>query len=157
MVSYYVKLKKDHPALISIEDGLHEKDYEGWIKLTRTMTDEFKDSPVMLVGDDLYTTNTDLIKEGITNKWATALLLKVNQIGTITEAMQAARMIFEQHGSVIVSHRSGETIDSLISDLGVGIGAQFLKIGATARGERIAKFNRLLVLEEYLVQHNMLL
>jgi enolase len=132
LIKYYMKLKKDHPALISIEDGMAEKDYEGWIKLTSTMTSEYKD--MMLVGDDLYTTNTELITQGIKNKWANALLLKVNQIGTISESMNAARMIFADQGNVAVSHRSGETPDSLIADLAVSIGAQFIKTGATARG-----------------------
>jgi len=154
MIAYYMKMKKDHPALISIEDGLHEKDYEGWIKLTATMTSEHKD--MMLVGDDLYTTNTDLIQNGVQNKWANALLLKVNQIGTISEAMSAAKMIFENKGNVAVSHRSGETCDSLIADLAVAIGAQFIKTGATARGERVIKYNRLLAIEEYLKANNML-
>jgi len=148
-------LKKDHPALISIEDGLDEKDYEGWIKLTAAMTEEHKD--MMLVGDDLYTTNTDLIQQGIQKKWANALLLKVNQIGTISEAMSAARMIFDHRGNVAVSHRSGETTDALIADLAVAIGAQFIKTGATARGERVAKYNRLLQIEEYLRANNQLL
>jgi len=155
MVKYYLKLKKEHPALISIEDGLDEKDYEGWTKLTAAMTEEHKD--MMLVGDDLYTTNTELIQLGLQKKWANALLLKVNQIGTISEAMSAARMIFADRGNVVVSHRSGETNDSLVSDLAVAIGAQFIKIGATARGERVAKFNRLLVIEEHLRSNNMLL
>jgi len=154
MVKYYMKLKKDHPALISIEDGMAEKDYDGWVKLTSTMTSEYKD--MMLIGDDLYTTNTDLISQGVKNKWANALLLKVNQIGTISEAMNAAKMIYEDKGNVAVSHRSGETIDALISDLAVAIGAQFIKIGATARGERVAKYNRLLVIEEYLKTNNLL-
>jgi len=154
MVRYYMKLKKDHPALISIEDGMAEKDYDGWVKLTSTMTAEYKD--MMIIGDDLYTTNTDLISQGVKNKWANALLLKVNQIGTISEAMNAAKMIYEDKGNVAVSHRSGETIDALISDLAVAIGAQFIKIGATARGERVAKYNRLLAIEEYLKTNNLL-
>ena len=87
---------------------------------------------------------------------ANALLLKVNQIGTISESMDAAKMIFEQKGNVIVSHRSGETPSAVISDLAVAIGAQFIKTGATARGERIAKYNRLLAIEEYLEKNNLL-
>jgi len=154
MVKYYMRLKKDHPALISIEDGMAEQDYDGWVKLTSTMTSEYKD--MMLVGDDLYTTNTELIAQGIKNKWANALLLKVNQIGTISEAMNAAKMIYEDKGNVAVSHRSGETTDALISDLAVAIGAQFIKTGATARGERVAKYNRLLAIEEYLKANNLL-
>ena len=102
------------------------------------------------VGDDLYTTNTDLIQKGIAGKWANSLLLKVNQIGTVSESMDAARMIFADKGQVIVSHRSGETINTLISDLAVAIGAGFIKTGAPARSERGAKYNRLLVIEELL-------
>jgi len=154
MVQFYIQLKKSHSALISIEDGLDEKDYDGWIKLTAAMSEEFKD--MMLVGDDLYTTNTSLISQGIKSKWANPLLLKVNQIGTISEAMMAAKMIFDDKGNVAVSHRSGETIDALISDLAVAIGAQYIKTGAPCRGERAAKYNRLLVIEEYLRQNNML-
>lgn len=148
LVQYYLKLKKDHPALISIEDGLDEKDYDGWKALTEAFAKEHPG--FMLVGDDLYTTNTDLIKQGVANKWANALLLKVNQIGTVSEAMDAARLIFQDQGQVIVSHRSGETINTLISDLAVGIGAGFIKTGAPARSERGAKYNRLLAIEELL-------
>eukprot|EP01083_Nonionella_stella_P213506 770032_1 len=150
MVAFYEKLVEDHPALISIEDGLHEKDYEGWIKLTESLGNK------MSVGDDLYTTNPELIKQGIEKKWANALLLKVNQIGTVSEAMDAARLIFDQGQNVIVSHRSGDTPDSLIADLAVGIGAQYIKTGAPARGERISKYNRLLQIEEFLSENGML-
>lgn len=153
-VQYYLKLKADHPALISIEDPLNEDDYEGWAKMTAAFAQQYKD--VMIVGDDLYTTNPRLIERGIQAKWANALLLKVNQIGTVSEAMQAARMIFASGGNVAVSHRSGETVDSIISDLAVAIGAQFIKTGAPARGERVSKYNRLLAIEEYLESKNML-
>eukprot|EP00823_Brevimastigomonas_motovehiculus_P004879 TRINITY_DN3341_c0_g1_i1.p1 TRINITY_DN3341_c0_g1~~TRINITY_DN3341_c0_g1_i1.p1 ORF type:complete len:515 (+),score=96.66 TRINITY_DN3341_c0_g1_i1:33-1577(+) len=148
MIKYYLKLKQQHPALISIEDGLDESDYDGWTKLTKAFTDEYKD--FMLVGDDLFTTNKESIAKGIEKKWANSLLLKVNQIGTITESMTAARLMLENNGRVIVSHRSGESCSALITDLGVAIGAQFLKIGAPARGERVAKYNRLITIEEYL-------
>jgi len=111
----------------------------------------------MIVGDDLYTTNTNLIKKGIEESWANALLLKVNQIGTITESMDAARMIFSAGQNVIVSHRSGETETTIISDLSVAIGAKFIKTGATARGERVAKYNRLLQIEEFLIENELLL
>lgn len=154
MVQFWVNLKKSHPALISIEDGLAQHDVDGWAKLTRAFAEQKEG--VMVVGDDLYTTNTETIKKGIAGKWANALLLKVNQIGTISQAMDAARLIFEDRGSVIVSHRSGDTTGSLISDLAVAIGAQFIKTGATARGERIAKYNRLLQIEEYLAERNRL-
>uniref|UniRef100_A0A2R5L0F2 Enolase n=2 Tax=Hirondellea gigas TaxID=1518452 RepID=A0A2R5L0F2_9CRUS len=150
LIGFYENLVKDHPALVSIEDGLHEKDYEGWINLTERL------SSIMCVGDDLYTTNTDLIKKGIKEKWANALLLKVNQIGTISEAMEAARLVFAEKCNVIVSHRSGETPGSLIADLAVGIGAQYIKTGAPARGERISKYNRLLQIENFLKSHDLL-
>lgn len=152
LVQYYVQLKEKYPALISIEDGLDEKDYEGWTALTAALGSK----DMMIVGDDLYTTNTNLIQKGIEGKWANALLLKVNQIGTITEAMNAAKMLFDVGGQVIVSHRSGESSSSIISDLVVGIRANYIKTGATARGERIAKYNRLLQIEEYLAEHDML-
>jgi len=98
----------------------------------------------------------DLLKKGIEEKWANALLLKVNQIGTISEAMEAAKLIFSSNQNVIVSHRSGETETTIISDLAVAIGAKFIKTGATARGERVSKYNRLLQIEDYLKQNNLL-
>jgi enolase len=148
LVAFYVQMKKDHPGLISIEDGMDEKDYTGWINLTAAFDEQFPDT--IIVGDDLFTTNTNLISKGLEAKWANALLLKVNQIGTISESMAAARLLFAQKGMVAVSHRSGETVSSVISDLAVGIGAQFIKTGATARGERVCKYNRLLAIEEHL-------
>jgi len=154
LIKYYLKLKKDHPALISIEDGLDEQDYDGWMKMTAAFQSEHKG--FLIIGDDLLTTNTDLITKAVANKWCNSLLLKVNQIGTISEAMSAARMMFGANGNVAVSHRSGETTDTLIADLAVAIGAQFIKTGATARGERVCKYNRLLQIEGYLKQHNML-
>lgn len=150
LVNYYLKLKADHPALISIEDGFDEKDYEGWKAMTEAFAKQYPD--FLIVGDDLYTTNTTLIRQGVAQKWANSLLLKVNQIGTISESMDAARLIFEDKGQVIVSHRSGETNNTLISDLAVAIGAGFIKTGAPARSERGAKYNRLLAIEELLEQ-----
>jgi enolase len=152
LVAFYVALKAQFPALVSIEDGLDEKDYAGWAKLTAALGGQ----GVMIVGDDLYTTNTNLIKRGIEDKWANALLLKVNQIGTVSEAMDAAELLFSTKSQVIVSHRSGETPSSLIADLAVGLGAGYIKTGAPARGERIAKYNRLLQIEEWLAEHGML-
>ena len=94
--------------------------------------------------------NIETVNKGIQNKWANSLLLKVNQIGTITEAIEAAKVMFENNMDVIVSHRSGETTSTLISDLAVGIGAKYIKTGAPARGERVAKYNRLLQIEEFI-------
>ncbi|KAL0491272.1 enolase [Acrasis kona] len=151
LVDFYEKMVDDYPFFLSIEDGLDEKDYEGWKKMTERLG-----SRIMIVGDDLYTTNTRLIKEGIENKWANALLLKVNQIGTISESMDAARMIQNADQNVIVSHRSGETGTNIIADLAVAIGAKYIKTGAPARGERVGKYNRLLQIEEYLKDNNLL-
>ena len=103
---------------------------------------------IMIVGDDLFTTNINTVKKGLENRWANSLLLKVNQIGTISESIEAAKLMLEEKKDVIVSHRSGETGSTLISDLAVGIGAKYIKTGAPARGERVAKYNRLLQIEE---------
>ena len=102
------------------------------------------------MGDDLTTTNVKLVQQALDKKWMNALLLKVNQIGTVSEAMDAAAMLYKVGGNVIVSHRSGETPSPAIADLCVGIGAGFIKTGATARGERISKYNRLLQIAEEL-------
>ena len=144
LVDYYGKLMERHPALKSIEDGFHEQDYDAWIQFTKKYGDN-----IMVVGDDLFTTNPKLIKQGLEDKWANTLLLKVNQIGTISEAVEGAKMMMDQGSDVIVSHRSGETNHSYIVDLAVGIGAKFLKIGSPCRGERVAKFNRLLEIEHF--------
>lgn len=151
MIDFYANLVDNHPSIISIEDPLDEKDYENWTKLTERIGEKCQ-----IVGDDLYTTNTNLIKQGLENKWANALLLKVNQIGTISEAMEAAKMIMDQNQNVMVSHRSGETSTTIIADLAVAIRAKYIKTGASARGERVAKYNRLLAIEEYLKEHDML-
>ena len=128
-----------------------EQDWDGWELLTRKIG-----AKCQLVGDDLYTTNPATIEKGLAQGWCNALLLKVNQIGTITEAMKAARLIFEKKQNVMVSHRSGETCNSVIADLAVAIGAQYIKTGSTARGERIQKYTRLLQIYEYLKEHDML-
>ena len=142
LINYYEELMKKHPALKSIEDGFDEKDITSWKKFT-----ELFGKKIMIVGDDLFTTNPELIGRGIAEKWANTLLLKVNQIGTITESIKGAKMMFEQKNNVIVSHRSGETNHAYIVDLAVGIGAKYLKIGSPCRGERVAKFNRLIEIE----------
>ena len=104
----------------------------------------------MVVGDDLFTTNKTLIEKGLREKWANTLLLKVNQIGTITEAIEGAFLMFNEKKDVIVSHRSGETNHSFLVDIAVGIGAKYVKIGSPCRGERVSKFNRLLEIEKHL-------
>lgn len=142
LISYYEDLINKFPHLISIEDGFSETDIDGWKLFTQTLG-----SKIMIVGDDLFTTNPNLISFGIENKLANALLLKVNQIGTITESVKSAQMMFNAGFNVIVSHRSGETNHAYIVDLAVGIGAQYLKIGSPCRGERVAKFNRLIEID----------
>ena len=151
MIQYWKDLIAKHPAICSIEDGLDEKDYDHWVKLNKEIGGHCQ-----LVGDDLYTTNPKTIRRGLNEGWCNALLLKVNQIGTITEGMEAARLIFEKNQNVMVSHRSGETCNSVIADLAVAIGAQYIKTGSTARGERIQKYTRLLQIYEYLKEHDML-
>lgn len=145
MIDFLDELVKAHPSLISIEDGLDEKDYDGWAKLTERLG-----SRVQIVGDDLFTSNPSLIRRGLEGKWANALLLKVNQIGTVSEAIDAATLMRSAKCNVIVSHRSGETTYTHIADLAVGIGARYIKTGSVARGERVAKYNRLLQIEEEL-------
>ncbi|EAY03404.1 enolase 3, putative [Trichomonas vaginalis G3] len=151
MIDYFDELLKKHPAIVSIEDALAELDYENWTKLNARLGQR-----VQLVGDDLYTTNPITIKKGLEGKWCNALLLKVNQIGTISEGMEAARLILNAGHRVMVSHRSGETCNSVIADLAVAIGAQSIKTGSTARGERIQKYTRLLQIYDYLKEHDML-
>ena len=151
MIDYWADMVTRHPSIISIEDGLDEKDYENWTKLNEKIGDK-----IQLVGDDLYTTNPKTIARGLEGKWCNALLLKVNQIGTISEAMQAAKLVLDANQRVMVSHRSGETCNSVIADLSVAIGAQSIKTGSTARGERIQKYTRLLQIYDYLKEHDML-
>ncbi|EAY06521.1 enolase family protein [Trichomonas vaginalis G3] len=151
MIQYWKDLVARHPSIISIEDGLDEKDYAHWTKLNAELGGK-----IQLVGDDLYTTNPKTIKKGLEGKWCNALLLKVNQIGTISEGMEAAKLILDAGQRVMVSHRSGETCNSVIADLAVAIGAQSIKTGSTARGERIQKYTRLLQIYEYLKEHDML-
>ena len=146
LIDYYGGLIEKHPALKSIEDGFHEHDYEAWAKMTQKFGDQ-----IMIVGDDLFTTNSALIKKGLAGLWANTLLLKVNQIGTVTEAIESAKLMFGEGKNVIVSHRSGETNHAYIVDIAVGIGAKYLKIGSPCRGERVAKFNRIIEISSQLL------
>jgi enolase len=142
MIALYEELVQKFP-LVSIEDGLQENDWEGWQKLTARLGDK-----VMLVGDDLFVTNTRRIRCGIDLHVANAVLIKVNQIGTLTEAMDAIAMCQMAGYKAVISHRSGETEDSFISDLAVAVNAGWIKCGAPCRGERTAKYNELLRIEE---------
>lgn len=144
LISYYEELIREFP-LISIEDGLREDDWEGWQTMTARLGDK-----VQLVGDDLFVTNPARVKGGIHLDVANAVLVKVNQIGTLTEAMQTIRMAQQAGYRTIISHRSGETEDTFIADLSVACGAGQIKTGAPCRTERTAKYNQLLRIEEYI-------
>ncbi len=142
LADHYVELSKSHP-LISIEDPFFEDDFAATAELTKKIGNH-----VQIVGDDLFVTNTKRLSRGISEGAANALLLKVNQIGTVTESGDAAQMSFDNGYNVVVSHRSGESEDTTIADLSVGWGSGEIKTGAPARGERTAKYNRLLRIEE---------
>jgi enolase len=144
MIGLYEELAQKYP-LVSIEDGLQENDWEGWQKLTERLGDK-----AMLVGDDLFVTNTRRIRCGIDLRVANAVLIKVNQIGTLTEAMDAIGMCRSAGYRAVISHRSGETEDSFIAHLAVAVNSGWIKCGAPCRGERTAKYNELLRIEEEL-------
>ncbi len=144
MVDYWAELVEEFP-IVSIEDGLDEEDWEGWKKLTDRIGDK-----VQLVGDDLFVTNVKRLQKGIDNGAANALLVKVNQIGSLTEAMDAIELAQRNKYACIVSHRSGETEDTTIADLVVATNAGQIKTGAPARTDRVAKYNQLLRIEDEL-------
>lgn len=144
MIAYYKKLTEKYP-LRSIEDGLDEEDWEGWVHMTRELGDR-----VQLVGDDLFVTNSARLQRGIQMGAANAILIKLNQIGSVSEAMEAIETAKRAGYKVIVSHRSGETEDSFIADLAVGVNAGQIKTGAPCRSDRVAKYNQLLRIEDML-------
>ena len=144
MVDYYIKWAASYP-IISIEDGLAEDDWAGWQLLTQKLGDK-----VQLVGDDLYVTNVDRLSKGISLKSSNSVLIKLNQIGTLTETIAAIKMAQEAGWTAVVSHRSGETEDTTIADLAVGLNTGQIKTGAPCRSERTAKYNRLLKIEDEL-------
>jgi enolase len=144
MIDYWAELVEEFP-IISIEDALDEEDWEGWQKLTARLGDK-----VQLVGDDLFVTNTKRLAKGIETKAANALLVKVNQIGSLSESLDAMELAFRNGYACIVSHRSGETEDTTIADLVVATNAGQIKTGAPARTDRIAKYNQLLRIEDEL-------
>jgi enolase len=131
--------------IVSIEDGMAENDWDGWSKLTASLGDR-----VQLVGDDLFVTNTEVLERGIASGAANSILIKPNQIGTLTETLECVRVAQRAGYSTIISHRSGETEDSTIADIVVGTNAGQIKAGAPARGERTAKYNQLLRIEDWL-------
>jgi len=144
MVDFYEELINSYP-IISIEDGLAEEDWEGWKILTQRLGNR-----IQLVGDDIFVTNTERIKRGIKTGVANSVLIKLNQIGTVTETLEAITLSHKNGYTTIISHRSGETEDTTITDLAVGAGTGMIKTGSLSRSERIAKYNRLLVIEEEL-------
>ncbi len=144
MVKLYADWVARYPV-ISIEDGLAEDDWEGWALLTKTLGDK-----VQLVGDDLFVTNVKRIARGIAEKAANSVLIKLNQIGTLTETVEAIEMARRAGWTAMISHRSGETGDSFIADLSVAMGTGQIKTGAPARGERVEKYNQLMRIEEEL-------
>jgi enolase len=140
----YAQWAKDFP-LVSVEDGLSEDDWDGWVHLTKTLG-----ANMQLVGDDLFVTNPKRLKEGITRKAANAILIKVNQIGSLSETADAIKMAKDAKYHTVMSHRSGETEDVTISDLAVAFNCEQIKTGSLCRGERTAKYNQLLRIEEAL-------
>ena len=144
MIDYLKNLCDDYP-IVSIEDGLAQDDFLSWIKLTQILNKK-----VMLVGDDLFTTNSSLLKNGIENNVANSILIKLNQIGTLSKTLQCIDLAKRNNYRTIISHRSGETESTFISDLAVGVNSGFIKTGSLSRTERTMKYNRLLYIENML-------
>ncbi|MGZ4512871.1 MAG: phosphopyruvate hydratase [Mycobacterium sp.] len=144
MTEFYAKLLGSYP-LVSLEDPLYENDWDGWVALTASIGDR-----VQIVGDDIFVTNPERLEEGIEKGVANALLVKVNQIGTLTETLDAVALAHHSGYRTMISHRSGETEDTTIADLAVAVGSGQIKTGAPARSERVAKYNQLLRIEEAL-------
>ena len=144
MADFYVDWVKKYP-IVSIEDGMAEDDWDGW----KLITDKLGEK-VQLVGDDLFVTNTERLRRGITQGIANSILIKVNQIGTLTETLDAIEMAHKAGYTTVISHRSGETEDSTIADLAVATNAGQIKTGSASRSDRIAKYNQLIRIEEIL-------
>jgi enolase len=144
LVSYYAEICKKYP-IVSIEDGLDESDWDGWKLLTKELGGK-----VMLVGDDLFVTNAKILAKGIQEKAGNAILIKINQIGSISETLETIALARRNHFNTVVSHRSGETEDTFLAELAVATDAGLVKTGSASRGERMAKYNELLRIEEAL-------
>ena len=144
MVAFYQKLCEQYP-IVSIEDGMAENDWDGWTAMTKALG-----SRVQLVGDDLFVTNVERIREGIAKEAANSVLVKVNQIGSLTETIDSVELAHRHGWTTIISHRSGETEDTFIADLAVAMRSGQIKTGSLARSERVAKYNRLLRIEQEL-------
>ena len=145
LIEYWSEMCKKYPAIISIEDGLDQRDMDGWKHLTAKLGDK-----IMLVGDDLFVTNSAKLQSGIEDNIANSILIKPNQIGTLSETMNVIHLAQRAGYKFIISHRSGETEDTTIADIAVALGADFIKAGAPCRSERVAKYNRLLRIESSL-------
>tara|TARA_B000000557_G_scaffold264546_1_gene270268 strand:+ start:147 stop:1433 length:1287 start_codon:yes stop_codon:yes gene_type:complete len=141
LIEYLAKLANAYP-LTSIEDGLDENDWQGWENLTKKLGKK-----TQLVGDDLFVTNKEILQEGIDRSVANSILVKINQIGTISETLQTINLAYQHNYSCVISHRSGETEDNFIADLAVGTGAGQIKTGAPSRSDRTSKYNRLLMID----------
>ena len=144
MVKYLETICSKYP-IISIEDGMSEDDWDGWVNLTSIIGKK-----VQLVGDDLFVTNPERLQQGIDLKVANSILIKYNQIGTLTETIEAINLAKSYSYTTMISHRSGETEDSFISDLAVAVNAGQIKTGSLSRSDRLAKYNQLLRIEEHL-------
>ena len=144
MADFYAGLVDRFP-IVSIEDGIAEDDWDGWKKTT-----ELLGKRIQLVGDDIFVTNPERLQLGIERGVANSILIKVNQIGTLTETIEAVKLAHDNGYTAVISHRSGETEDATIADLAVALGAGQIKTGAPARSERVAKYNQLLRIEEEL-------
>ena len=144
MISWYTKLIKDYP-IISIEDPLSENDWKGWTSITKKLGNK-----IQIVGDDVFVTNPKILKEGIEKGVANAILIKLNQIGTLTETLETIRLAKENGYNTVISHRSGETEDTFIADLSVGVDAGQIKSGSISRTDRVAKYNQLIRIERVL-------
>jgi enolase len=145
MVELWEDWVKRYPAILSLEDGLAEEDWSGWSKLTQKLGKK-----IQLVGDDIFVTNTKILAEGAAKKVANSILIKLNQIGTLTETLRCIALAKSFGYTSVISHRSGETDDTTIADLAVATGAGQIKTGSVCRGERTAKYNRLLEIEKEL-------
>lgn len=144
LLDYYVSLVKSYP-IISIEDPFDEDDYEGFKMITEVLGKK-----ISIVGDDLFVTNKELLKKGIDNKMCNAILIKLNQVGTFYETLETIVLAKQHNYTTIISHRSGETLDTFIADLAVSLNIPFIKTGSVTRGERVCKYNRLMEIEEEL-------
>ncbi len=145
LTNLYYEWFRKYP-IIYIEDGLAEDDWEGWQKLNKELGSE-----IMLVGDDLFVTNVERLRRGLKERAANAILIKLNQVGTLTETIDCIKLAKKHNYKIIISHRSGETSDDFIADLAVAAQADYIKAGSLSRGERVAKYNRLMEIEEQLI------